>query len=408
VKASRSRHYPWLLVLLAGIVLASVSQAQPIRSDDFQLPPLNLQHILSLVDSTSVKGTKVFFPYVYAEAPTYAPQGAPGEGDGCVDDAGRLLVVLAREYKLNPSPNLARVVKGLTGFLLQMNREDGLWYNFIFADGTINTTAPTSWAECGWWAARGMWGLAEVTRLVVEGDSELTLTSDIHGALMRSVAALARRLESAPLPPDQSAAFVIALAAIPLESAPSVDLLMGKLADRVLAAQFRQADHVLNGMFFCWKNQWHFWGNHQSLALVLAAERLKEPRYLAAVRLWATHFVPYLLQTNFCAEIEVFRDGTFRRRDFPQIAYGAACLVEGLAALAQVTGEEQFRVQAFRVWQWFQGRNAGGVPMYDPSTGRVWDGIDGRGQVNRNAGAESTIETLLALQAMYRLKKTRH
>ena len=51
---------------------------------------------------------------------------------------------------------------------------------------------------------------------------------------------------------------------------------------------------------------------------------------------------------------------------------------------------------------WFLGANAAGTAIYDEATGRGLDGIDqpsGKG-VNRNAGAESTIESLLALGAV--------
>jgi len=36
--------------------------------------------------------------------------------------------------------------------------------------------------------------------------------------------------------------------------------------------------------------------------------------------------------------------------------------------------------------------------MYSLTTGRCYDGITSPGNVNKNAGAESTIEALLALQ----------
>ena len=38
--------------------------------------------------------------------------------------------------------------------------------------------------------------------------------------------------------------------------------------------------------------------------------------------------------------------------------------------------------------------------MYDPQTGRGYDGINDTASINRNAGAESTIEALLTLQAI--------
>ena len=53
---------------------------------------------------------------------------------------------------------------------------------------------------------------------------------------------------------------------------------------------------------------------------------------------------------------------------------------------------------------WFFGNNMAGVPMYDPATGRCFDGLNGtvEWRINRNAGAESTIEALLALLAVSR------
>jgi hypothetical protein len=38
--------------------------------------------------------------------------------------------------------------------------------------------------------------------------------------------------------------------------------------------------------------------------------------------------------------------------------------------------------------------------MYDPASGRTFDGVDGAGVVNRNAGAESTIHGLLTMLAL--------
>jgi hypothetical protein len=38
--------------------------------------------------------------------------------------------------------------------------------------------------------------------------------------------------------------------------------------------------------------------------------------------------------------------------------------------------------------------------MYDVATGRTYDGLNGPADINHNAGAESTIEGLLTLQAI--------
>jgi multiple sugar transport system substrate-binding protein len=94
----------------------------------------------------------------------------------------------------------------------------------------------------------------------------------------------------------------------------------------------------------------------------------------------------------------VARDGSATW--FPQIAYGVGPMVEGYLALAEATGERRYAVLAGLTAAWFVGANPAGVSMYDEQTGRTFDGIDGPSpeQVNRNAGAESTIEALLALQ----------
>ena len=81
----------------------------------------------------------------------------------------------------------------------------------------------------------------------------------------------------------------------------------------------------------------------------------------------------------------------------PQIAYAVAPLVEGWLALARATADDRYAMFAGLTARWFVGDNVAGVPLYDPASGRTFDGIDGPGSVNRNAGGESTVEALLAL-----------
>ena len=59
--------------------------------------PVNLAHILSLVDSVEVDTQQLAFVHIYAEYPDYRPVVAASEGVTCVDDVGRLLEVLEAE-----------------------------------------------------------------------------------------------------------------------------------------------------------------------------------------------------------------------------------------------------------------------------------------------------------------------
>ena len=66
----------------------------------------------------------------------------------------------------------------------------------------------------------------------------------------------------------------------------------------------------------------------------------------------------------------------------------------------EITKDEKYYSLAKELGEWFSGKNPANIPMYDPETGRGYDGISGPGEYNKNAGAESTIEALLALQEL--------
>ncbi len=85
-------------------------------------------------------------------------------------------------------------------------------------------------------------------------------------------------------------------------------------------------------------------------------------------------------------------------RRFEQIAYGVRGVALGLIELYNATQDERYAKLAGLAASWFTGNNVAGVAMYDPETGRGYDGIQGPNEVNFNAGAESTIEALYTLQ----------
>ncbi|MGH3347175.1 MAG: hypothetical protein ACRDO4_09335, partial [Nocardioides sp.] len=80
-----------------------------------------------------------------------------------------------------------------------------------------------------------------------------------------------------------------------------------------------------------------------------------------------------------------------------QIAYGVDSRLQSLLATRDATGRDAATGLAGIVAAWYFGANAAGLPMYDPATGRTFDGISGTGEINRNSGAESTIHGLLSM-----------
>lgn len=64
------------------------------------------------------------------------------------------------------------------------------------------------------------------------------------------------------------------------------------------------------------------------------------------------------------------------------------------------TGDERWRTEARRAFEWFLGRNDLNLPVYDPTTGGCRDGLH-PDRPNENQGAESTLaflQTLLELR----------
>jgi hypothetical protein len=82
---------------------------------------------------------------------------------------------------------------------------------------------------------------------------------------------------------------------------------------------------------------------------------------------------------------------------FPQIAYAMRPMIVGALRLAEISGNPRHAELAGELATWFFGNNPLHAQMYDPKTGRGYDGILSRQEINRNAGAESTIEALFAI-----------
>jgi hypothetical protein len=60
--------------------------------------------------------------------------------------------------------------------------------------------------------------------------------------------------------------------------------------------------------------------------------------------------------------------------------------------------DESYADMAFELASWYFGNNNASATMYDVYTGRCYDGITNKDHINVNSGAESTIESLLAMQ----------
>jgi hypothetical protein len=101
-----------------------------------------------------------------------------------------------------------------------------------------------------------------------------------------------------------------------------------------------------------------------------------------------SHFVP-IGSNGF------YRRGGERAR-FDQQPVEAQAMISACLEAYRITGDNRWRKEARRVFEWFLGRNDLNRPIYDPNTGGCRDGLHAD-RANENQGAESTLAFLQAL-----------
>jgi multiple sugar transport system substrate-binding protein len=373
-------------------------------------PPLTvrLDHLHHLGMDATVNGQSVRVVALYAEAPDYQPTASPerdgSEGIAAVDDAARAAVVYLRAYEESGDARVRDEAHGVLRFISAMEQGDGEFVNFIDGQGSPNRDAPSSRRSMSYWAARSIWALGEAVR--VFGNRDPQLLDGLREPLDRAVSRMAREVDAGRLIGGSATATAEALLGLlalqQAEPSEEIAALAARTADLLVPlAQGSTGTPPWGARLDAPASAWHAWGARSTSALATAGIVLDRPDFADAARQEADAlWVRFLLAGRFPAEVAP--DGSVQW--FPQIAYGISPIVEGYLALADATGDRRYAVLAGLTAAWFPGANPAGVAMYDEQTGRTFDGIDGPSaeQVNRNAGAESTIEALLALQAVTR------
>ena len=404
--------FPAPAYLLLLVLLLSDCRRQP---ETLASPPgpsplaVRLDYLRHLGLDAVVKGKPVRVVALYANAPDYKPTGSPArdgyEGIACLDDAARAAVVYLRAYESTGDTRARDDALGLLSFVVAMEQGDGEFVNFIDAKGRPNLIAPSSRKSMSYWAARSIWALGEAVRVLGKRDS--TELTPIRPVLDRAMTRMARDIDARRLIGGSSTATSEALLGlIALQRAEPSDRTAG-LAKRTAALLVPLSSGSMESA--PWGayvdkpgDPWHAWGSRSTLALAEAATVLERPELAKAARreadgLWGR----FLLASQMPAEVTT-GSAAGGQKWFPQIAYGVGPIVEGYLALADATDDPKYAMYAGLAASWFLGANPARESMYDEKTGRTMDGIDGPDpvKVNRNAGAESTIEGLLALQAV--------
>ncbi len=386
---------PIVMFCTLGCVSSGESERPVVSMDS-----INFAHLEHLQQVIEVNGRECRIVYIYSKTPDYRLVGDEDEGIACVDDVARAARLYLKQYSRISEPALLDRAESMLNFVLAMQAEDGEFYNFIRHDGSINAEHRNSRKDYGWWMARGFRALAEGMRVFNVEDR--LFNSTLSEAAERSIGRIRRDRLSLAEPhaigSDVAAEFVLGLLAYREATGDAnVEPLIESYCDQIVAMSRNPDEHLPYLVHRSWRNHWHAWGHSQVEALVRAGRVFGREDWTASGRMEADGFDRWRIAGGGPVAIEFLDGQPPKTRDYPQIAYNISSLVSSQVAMYEFTRDAAYANLAGIAASWLAGNNEAGSRMYDPLTGRCFDGIDSPEEVNRNSGAESTIEALLAL-----------
>ncbi|MEV6413050.1 hypothetical protein [Kribbella sp. NPDC051718] len=347
-----------------------------------------------------------------------------GQGAFNADDLARAAVVYLRHFKLRGDAHSRAAAYGLLRGLTFLQTATGpnagnvvLWMQ---PDGTLNPSADPvelpdpSDSGPAYWLARTVWALGEgyaVFRSVDPG-----LAAFLRGRLELAIAALERQVlvhygnwnivDGRRVPAwlivagaDATSEAILGLAAyVRAGGSTRARRALERFAEAVAAMSAGDSQTWPFRALLPWGesiSDWHAWGAQMPSALAAASSVLRKPRLLDPALGDAAGFTPLLMTAggpdNGWLPAPI---------DRTQIAYGVDARLQALLGVASAANRPGLVQVAIFVAAWYFGANRAGTAMYDPATGRTYDGISAEGVVNRNSGAESTIHGLLSMLAL--------
>jgi len=389
-------------------------QNYPIRDRVLCINILHLDRLFHKVQNCD--GLSLGVIDIYLDAPDYTLVYDETEGFTCLDDISRALIFYIKYYKQNKDNRTLQKITSLLNTIFYLRSDNGYFYNFLFSDLTINRTHINSTATSNFWSWRAMLALSEVQ---LAGIPELQHFDDnISKAIDSLVSNLMPLVEDNKelvnyselkiqgfvgiIGADQIADIISSLTNCYLKS-PKKELkkLIEILGNGLLGVQFGSESIFPHFTFLSWKNKWHAWGNSQSGALIYSGRVINNTAFVEAGLKEVRYFYPYLIRNNYLSSFELKLTNNklqaYNIKQFPQIAYDIRTMVYASIGAFANTNNTVFANIAAELTMWFFGKNAAKSIMYDCKTGRCFDGIDSPTIVNKNSGAESTIETLLLL-----------
>jgi hypothetical protein len=342
------------------------------------------------------------------------------------DDVSRAAVVYLRHWQATGSTDSRdaayQMLRGLTYLQTASGPDAGNVVLWMQPDGTLNPSAEPkelpdpSDSDASYWLARTIWALGEGYAAFEQADPDFA--AFLKDRLDLAVDAVDRQvldqygqhldIDGEPAPAwliangaDATAEAVLGLSAyVAAGGSADARTALSRLSEGIAELHGGDARRWPMGSVRPWaesRSVWHAWGGNAPGALADASVVLGQPALAEGAVSDSFTFDPWLLTSGGPDNGRLPTRG-----DASQIAYGVDSRLQSLLATADAAGATTAAASGLAgiVAAWYFGANPAGQPMYDPTTGRTFDGISPSGQINRNSGAESTIHGLLSMIAL--------
>jgi hypothetical protein len=349
-----------------------------------------------------------------------------GQGAFNADDVTRAAVVYLRHWQATGAESSRdkayELLRGVTYLQTSSGEHAGNVVLWMQPDGTLNPSAEPvelpdpSDSDASYWLARTIWALGE--GYAAFEDEDPAFAAFLRDRMELAVDAVEEQvldkygehldIDGEPAPAwliadgaDATAEAILGLSAyVDAAGSGATDArtALARLAEGVAELTGGDALTWPFGAVRPWalsRSMWHGWGSQMPAGLASAAEALDEPALTRGAITDSFTFDPWLLTSGGPDNGRIPTRG-----DASQIAYGADSRLQSLLATYDATGREAARDLGGIFGAWYFGANPAGEPMYDPASGRTYDGISPTGDINRNSGAESTIHGLLSMLAL--------
>ncbi len=407
---------------------------------------LNLDHLNYLTEIREMQGRWMAYTWLYSPYPRYERVRDPGEGAGCVDDTARAAFVYLDYWKIFKSDEELNKLRNVLAFLDYMDSDavppepqwylpgantarDAAWWNFVYEDGSIHQPTHSNFESFGTaWSARAIGAMGRAYRLYKDLDSSFA-DNYLKPHLDAAVSKIKDSYDNYGY--DRVVHGVV-LPYIIFDNTLSASSALVGLVDYYVAQGYPSGDlrndieKTINAIVRFVKGdwgeypfgtivtadnnpfKWQAYGAYAAYALAYSALNLRgDPYFAPEVDKWAEvvanvtdKFYSKLLTWEFPGSEGM--NPSFRW--WPKISYAVSPIASAIAILRdyyKATGKqdlyEKYAVMAGLAGSFWFGNNPLGVNMYDPIRGICFDGMDSDGSVNRDSGAESTIETLFGL-----------